>query len=79
MRADHDAFAAMPPALIDLACALAEARREAARTLRIHYVYATGTAWVLATEQPRGRRPYYRVYPGGRTERRAAAPPRRRG
>ena len=76
MPTSHNTLAATPPALIDLACTLAEARREAARALRVRYVLATGAAWAVATEPPRDRRAYYRVYPGGRTEHHAA--PRRR-
>ena len=76
MQTSHETPAA-PPALIDLACTLAEARREAARALRIRYVHATDTAWAVATEPPRDRRAYYRVYPGGRTEHHPASPRRR--
>src|SRR6188472_3995923 len=56
MRTSHDTLAATPPEMIDLACTLAEARREAARALRIRYVYAANTAWAVATEPPRDRR-----------------------
>ena len=62
-----------------LACALVDARQEAARTGRVRYVHAAAaTGWGDAAAAPRGRRPYYRVYPGGHVEHHPAPPPHRR-
>ena len=80
----HTGDAPLHPArhdsLLALACALAEARQEAARAGRIRYVYAAeGADWVTAAAEPPDRRAHYRVYPGGRTEHHPARRPRRRG
>jgi len=62
-----------------LACALVDARQEAARTGRVRYVHAVAaTGWRDAPAQPRDRQAYYRVYPGGRVEHHPAPLPRRR-
>jgi hypothetical protein len=71
--------AALSPGDLTLACALVDARREAARANRVCYVYADGSgAWVGPADQPPRRQPYYRVYPGGHIEHHHAPQSRRR-
>ena len=62
-----------------LACALTDARREAAQALRVRYVAADAAGgWTLCPARPRMRRECYRVFPGGYGEHHPAPGPRRR-
>lgn len=51
----------------------AEERQEAARMLRVRYVYATEIPWAAATNRPCERRLYYRVYADGHVEHHSAS------
>ena len=62
-----------------LACALTDARQEAARTLRVRYVATSAEGgWSAAPGRPRDRRECYRVFPGGHIEHHPAHGLRRR-
>ena len=67
------------PSDVALACALTDARRQAAQALRVRYVAADAAGgWTLCPARPRMRRECYRVFPGGYVEHHPAPAPRRR-
>ena len=62
-----------------LACALTDARREAAQALRVRYVAADAAGgWTLCPARPPARQECYRVFPGGYVEHHPAPDPRHR-